>query len=328
MLDVVGINVFRGRRARQSTTVLAAAVSCIAAAVLAHPRRVETEGNDVGAANLAALAAQAGTASTRVGVASPPPILLSRQLMREAGLRPGDVVRLSASADGSKARSFAIAGVYEPTPDPRRFSTQRLEARLHLPDLNELLIDPADPATADAVTSVNVALRERSDAEQVSAAITRRVPTATVESTDPADRRGDPFVVLDRFHWAIAIVTVVGSTAFLLALMVMRAEERRDVIGILRMMGVSSRSILTEVLLEGLLIAIAGAAFGVLVAISAQGTINGFFQWRFDTTLLFVRVTPRIAWQAVAFAVPLGVVAGLAASWTLLRRSVVSLVGR
>jgi ABC-type antimicrobial peptide transport system permease subunit len=110
--------------------------------------------------------------------------------------------------------------------------------------------------------------------------------------------------------------------------MIMRAEERREIIGVLRLIGVSSRSILAEVLLEGLLIAIAGAAFGVLVAVSAQGAINSFFQWRFDTTLLFVRVTPRIAWEAVGFAVPLGVAAGLAASWTLLRRSVVSLVGR
>jgi putative ABC transport system permease protein len=134
--------------------------------------------------------------------------------------------------------------------------------------------------------------------------------------------------VLDRFHWAIAVVTVAGSTAFLLALMVMRAEQRRDIIGILRLMGVPSRSILLEVLLEGLLIAIAGAIFGILAAVAAQGAINRFFQWRFDTTLVFVRVTARIAWEAVAFAVPLGVLAGLAASWTLLRRSVVSLVGR
>ena len=83
---------------------------------------------------------------------------------------------------------------------------------------------------------------------------------ASTTSTD-AD---DPFAVLDRFHWAIAIVTVTGSTAFLLALMVMRAEERREIIGILRLMGIPTRSILAEVLLEGLLIATAGAVFGVV----------------------------------------------------------------
>jgi putative ABC transport system permease protein len=143
----------------------------------------------------------------------------------------------------------------------------------------------------------------------------------------PRDSR-DPFAVLERFHWAIAVVTVVGSTAFLLALMVMRAEERRDVIGILRLIGIPGRSILMEVLLEGLLIAMAGAVFGLAVARAAEGVVNRFFQWRYDTALIFVRVTLPIAWQSVAFAVPLGVIAGLVASWTLLRRDVVSLVRR
>jgi ABC-type lipoprotein release transport system permease subunit len=123
-------------------------------------------------------------------------------------------------------------------------------------------------------------------------------------------------------------VTVVGSTAFLLALMVMRAEERREIIGILRLIGTASRSILVEVLLEGLLIAAGGALFGVLLAASAQTVINRFFQWRYDTTLVFVRITLPIASEAIAIAVPLGVIAGLAASWTLLRRDVVSLVRR
>jgi predicted lysophospholipase L1 biosynthesis ABC-type transport system permease subunit len=188
--------------------------------------------------------------------------------------------------------------------------------------------DSVDPASADAVSAINLALVDRRNSDGVAAAIARRVPGTRVASTEPSHDPNDLFVVLDRFHRAIAIVTVTGSTAFLLALMVMRAEQRRDIIGILRLMGVSSRSILFEVLLEGLLIAVAGAVFGVLLAVASQGAINWFFQWRFDTTLVFVRVTAAIAWNAVAFAVPLGVAAGLAASWALLRRSVVSLVGR
>jgi ABC-type lipoprotein release transport system permease subunit len=255
-------------------------------------------------------------------------ILLSRQLMRDAGVRVGDTVTIAAAPDGSGAATFRVVGVYEPTPDPRKFSAQRLEARLHLPDLIALTEEPADPGSSDIVNTINLALVDRKDADGVAAAIARRVPGTRVESTEGSGNPNDPFVVLDRFHWAIAIVAVTGSTAFLLALMVMRAEERRDMIGILRLMGVSSRSILIEVLLEGVLIAVAGAVFGIVVAVAAQGAINRFFQWRFDTSLVFVRVTAAIAWQAVAFAMPLGVLAGLAASWTLLRRSVVSLMGR
>jgi ABC-type lipoprotein release transport system permease subunit len=253
-----------------------------------------------------------------------PDILLSRQLMEQAHVRVGEIVTLSADPDGTGATQFRVIGAYEPTPDPMKFTAKRLEARLHLPDLIAL----ADPQSPEAVSVLNVALVNPQDADALASTLTTRMPGLGVRPTArPRDGR-DPFVVLERFHWAIAIVTVVGSTAFLLALMVMRADERREVIGILRLMGIPGRSILVEVLLEGLLIATAGAVFGLLVARAAEGVVNRFFQWRYDTALVFVRVTLPIAWQSVAFAVPLGVIAGLVASWTLLRRDVVSLVRR
>jgi ABC-type antimicrobial peptide transport system permease subunit len=110
--------------------------------------------------------------------------------------------------------------------------------------------------------------------------------------------------------------------------MVMRAEERTEVIGIQRLIGVSDRTILLGVLLEGLIIAAAGAVFGVLVAVAAQGSVNRFFQWRYDTTLTFVQVTASIALRAIALSVPLGVLAGLVGSWSLLRRRVLLLIKR
>ncbi len=59
------------------------------------------------------------------------------------------------------------------------------------------------------------------------------------------------FVVLERFHLAIAIVTVVASTVFLLALMLMLVDERRETVGILRLIGLPTRRILLQVFVEG-----------------------------------------------------------------------------
>jgi len=56
--------------------------------------------------------------------------------------------------------------------------------------------------------------------------------------------------------------------------------------------------------------------------------VNPVFQWRYDTTLMFARVTIRIAIESGRAGRSLGVVAGLVASWTLLRRNVVSLIRR
>jgi hypothetical protein len=77
-----------------------------------------------------------------------------------------------------------------------------------------------------------------------------------------------------------------------------------------------------------LLIAAAGAVFGVLFSAATQSIVNRFFQWHYDNALVFVRITPLIALKCIALAVPLGVAAGLVASWSILRREITELVGR
>ena len=271
---------------------------------------------------------RAGSADATVPESSLSAILLSRQLMEDAGVRVGDVVTLAADPRGTRSRQFRVVAGYEPTPNPMRFSARRLEARLHLPDLIALTTNPADPLSSEAVSTFSVVLADRNDAAAVAAEIMTSSPELLVRTTSSQTDVGEVFAVIERFHWAIAVVTVVGSTTFLLALMVIRAEERRGIVGILRLIGIPPRSILVEVLFEGLLVALVGAVFGILVALAGQDLVNRFFQWRYDTTLKFVQVTFRIACQSVALAVPLGVLAGLAASSTLIGRDVLSLIRR
>jgi putative ABC transport system permease protein len=147
-------------------------------------------------------------------------------------------------------------------------------------------------------------------------------------STADSGDAGDPFVVLERFHLAIALVTVITSSTFLLALMVMVVEERREAVAVLRLIGLSRRRILLQVLTEGLILALAGVVFGVLLAEVVEGVFNRFFQWHYDTMLTFVRITPRVVVRSTLLAVPLGIVASLASSWNLLRRDVLTLTGR
>jgi putative ABC transport system permease protein len=267
-------------------------------------------------------------AVTTPAAADLPAILVSRQLAEREHLRAGDVVILATNADGSGQRQFRIDGRYEPTPDPVRFTARRLEARMRLPDLVAMTADPADPSSAESITAINVRLANPGDVARFSTAVVAQAPGIAVRPTERARDGSDPFAVLERFHVAVAVVTVLGSTAFLLALMVMRAEERRETIGIIRLIGVSQRTILMEVLVEGLLIAAAGAVFGILLAVATQGAVNQFFQWRYDTALVFVRVTRSIALKSIAVSVPLGILAGLVGSWTLLRRDVLALLGR
>jgi putative ABC transport system permease protein len=260
---------------------------------------------------------------------NPPTIIVSRQLAAALGARDGSIIiQLSADPTGKNAKPFRIVGSYEPTPDPFRLASERLEARLHLPDLLALTADPADPSLADSVTSINVALRDPADAVAFAREVTARMPGLVGRPTVPEQDEGNPFVVLKRFHLAIAVVTVVASTIFLLALMVMVVDERRETVGMLRLIGLQRRRILLQVFAEGLLIALSGALAGVLLAAACQLAFNRFFQWRYDTALVFVRVTPQIAARCLAVAVPLGMLASIVSSWGLLRRDVFSLARR
>ena len=259
--------------------------------------------------------------------ADPPAILISRQLAARARLAVGDVVTLAVDAAGTRGRQFRITGIYEPTPDPMRFTADRLEARLHLPDVLDIAADPADPASRESVSAINIELAGDAKANLFASDLMARAPAIVVRPT-ARSATDDPFVVLDRFHVAISSVTMVAGTAFLLALMVIRAEERRETVGILRLVGISRRSLLASVAIEGLVVAAIGAAFGILLAYVSEGLVNRVFQARYDTALVFVRVTPSIAMRAIVVAAPLGILAGIGASWTLLRREVLSIFHR
>ena len=259
-----------------------------------------------------------------------PTVLVTRQLATAEGLKVGDTVALAAKADGSAARRFRVAGIYEPVPDPMRLAVKRLEARLHLPDLLALTANPSDPLSTESVTAINVALTDPAGAaafaRDVAASIP--IPQLTARPAQGGEGTAKLFVVLDRFHFSIAVVTVIASTVFLLALMVMLVDERRESVGILRLIGLRKGRILLQIFAEGLLIAVAGALFGIVFATALQVAVNVFFQWRYDTALVFVRITPQIALRCVLLSVPLGVLASLVSSWTLLRSNVLDLARR
>lgn len=266
--------------------------------------------------------------SVAAGSGDLPGILITRQLAAARSLAVGDTVRLAVDAAGTRSTTFSVVGIYEPVPDPMRFAQPRLEARLHLPDLLALTASGDDPLAAGAVTSINVALEDPAEAAQVARDLSQRLPDLVAAPTRGETDRTATFLVLERFHRAIAIVTVLGAATFLLALMVILVNERRATVGVLRLIGLSRGRILLQVLAEGALIAAAGAAFGILFALAAQHGFNAFFQWRYDTALVFLRITPDVVLIALLISLPLGMLASAAASAALLREGLLTLIRR
>lgn len=255
-------------------------------------------------------------------------VLVSRQLAEAEGLTVGSIVRLAPAPDGTGAREFRVAGIYEPTPDPARLGQVPREVRLHLPDLLDLTRAPGVPVGAEHVSSVNIALTDPADARAFARDVNARLPGVLARPSRDAAAAAAPFRVLERFHQAIAAVTILAATVFLLALTVMLVDERRATVGILRLIGLPAHRILAQLLLEGIFVAGAGALFGLVLARVSEDAINAFFQWRYDTALVFVRITPDVAAVCAAIAIPLGAAATAVASWALLRRNGLRLARR
>jgi len=269
------------------------------------------------------LPATAGAQDTQL-----PTVLVSRQLAESERLTVGSVVRLATDASGTRSQEFRVGGIYEPTPDPSRLGQVPRAVRLHLPDLLDMTRPGGIPAGAEYISSVNVALVNPDDAHQFARDVDARLPGVVALPSGEAAGSAGPFRVLERFHLAIAIVTIVAATVFLLALTIMLVDERRETVGVLRLIGLPVRRILAQILLEGLMVAGVGAIFGLVLAVLSEQLINQFFQWRYDTALVFVRVTRDVALTCVTIAVPLGASATVVASWALLRRGGLRLARR
>jgi len=256
-----------------------------------------------------------------------PAVLVSRQAAEALNLSVGSIVQV-APPDGSRGGDFRVAGIYEPTPDPSRLGNAIYAVRLHLPDVLALTNPPDAPKGAESVDAINVRLVPGTDAQAFSRDVNARLPGLAARPASDAGAAAGPFRVLERFHLAIAIVTIIASTVFLVALTVMLVDERRETVGVLRLIGLPTSRVLMQVLIEGVLVAGAGSVFGLALSLVSEGIINRFFQWRYDTALLFVQVTPSVALTCVLIAIPLGVSATVIASWLLLRRNALRLARR
>ncbi|HEY7637759.1 MAG TPA: ABC transporter permease [Gemmatimonadales bacterium] len=260
--------------------------------------------------------------TTRIAAAQVTGIAVERSLAEQLQLHVGDTVRLGAAPD-SMGRLAIVSAVYEPRPDPAEIAKGERHVRMHLPDLAALLGAP------DRVDRFGVGLEPGVPPDE---AVARLNQTAfgyeAYSSPAIAKESSQTFVVVSRFHRAIAVITIVASAVFLLCIMLLKVEERRLDAAVMRFIGVSRRTIFVALLLEAALIAAVGSAVGIVLAWIAGVLTNAYYQRFFDTALIFSRITPAIVILGVALSLTLGVLAGGIAAWRLVRTRPLVLWGR
>jgi putative ABC transport system permease protein len=242
-----------------------------------------------------------------------PGIAVERRLAEELGLRVGDTLRLGAVPDSMRGAGV-VAAIYEPRPDPAQITKQERYVRMHLPDLARLLGAP------DRVDRFGVGLKPGIAPDSAAARLDRSAfgyeayPSAAI-----ASESSQTFLVVSRFHRAIAVITIVASAVFLLCVMLLKVEERRMDAAVMRFVGVRRRTIFGALLLEAAVIAVLGSAIGTVLALAAGAATNAYYRRFFHTALTFSLITPGIVGFSVALSLALGLLAGATAAWRLVR---------
>jgi putative ABC transport system permease protein len=250
------------------------------------------------------------------------PVAVERRLATRLDLDVGDTVSLGTHPD-SVTRRAIVSAIYEPAADPASVTHRELGIRLHLPDLAQLLGSP------DRVDRIGVGLKPGVHPDTAVARLNQlafgfRAHT----SRSIASGSSQTFRVVSRFHRAIAVISIVASAVFLLCIMLLKVEERRRDTAVMRLVGISRRTIFAALVLEAMAVALIGSMFGVVLAIAAGSVTNFYYQRLFDTVLIFSRITPDIILFSVALSLLLGVAAGAAAALRLVRTAPLVLWGR
>jgi putative ABC transport system permease protein len=251
-----------------------------------------------------------------------PGIAVERRLAAQLGLSVGDTVGIGRAPDSLRVVGI-VAAVFEPRPDPADIPRPMRRLRMHLPDLAEVL------GTPDRVDRFGVALRPGVSPDTAAAVLDRNaIGYQAFSSHDIASGSSQTFRVVNRFHRAIAVISIVASAVFLLCIMLLKVEERRMDAAVMRFIGVRRRTIFGALVLEAALVAVAGSAAGAVFAVLASAATNAYYRRFFDTTLTFSVVTPGIIAFSVALSLALGLIAGAAAAARLVRTRPMVLWGR
>lgn len=253
---------------------------------------------------------------------SPRGIAIDARMASDYGLKIGDFARISATP-GVAGDSVRIAAIFERRADPSEVARTEFRVRLHLDQLQQLL------GLDDRVDRFAVGLKTGVSPDS---AVNRINHVAfgfrAHRSRDVAVASSRTFRVVERFHRAIGIITIVASAVFLLCLLLLTVEERRRDIAALRLMGISRATVIRAVVIEAAIVSLLGCGIGALIGWVSSLLVNAHYQAVYRTPLTFALLTPGIFAFATVLSLALGIAAGALAAWRLVRTPPLALMGR
>ncbi len=195
----------------------------------------------------------------------------------------GTQIRLAPTANLSLAVAYNVTGLFG-IPPTFLGPTGAFSILLPLSNLQEMTGYGAAPTAVvpDAADTIQVAVggdisRSPSALAGVQSEIRALVPYYTVTSlTQEAEQLQSAAAVLTGFYLALSSVGLTVGLLFLALVLLRRVESDQRSIGIRRALGLPGWSIATGILWEGLVLALLGSLFGILVG---YGVVEGLAMW-------------------------------------------------
>jgi len=214
-----------------------------------------------------------------------------------------------------RGERYEVIGILEKTltaPDNSALMSmrdvQRIIADEDLPDVVSASLNPDT-----IVTSFAVYLEDGQDPERVADRIEDHLDgVVAVSPTDFEEQVKQPLAVFTSIIYAVALISLLVGGLSVINTMTMSVAERTREIGVRKAIGATDGAIMRQFIAEsglmGLIGGVVGLGLGWLIATggNAAGEASG--------NVLFL-VTPRLMLGSLAFAIVLGVVAGLYPAW-------------
>jgi len=133
---------------------------------------------------------------------------------------------------------------------------------------------------------------------------------------------GTPIKVIG---WVVGVIMAIGSIFAAMNTMYAAVAYRGREIATLRVIGFSRPAILTSFVLESLLLALLGALVGIVLMLPFNGMQTGTSNAvTFSEVVFALQITWRVALYAIAFALIMGFIGGLAPAWHAARQNILA----
>jgi putative ABC transport system permease protein len=258
-------------------------------------------------------------------------VLISSSLAKDFDLKRGMTINLAKSSNGLE-RTYVIKGIFDTDFSGEGVFEGYYFISIHLSELQTILgLDVIGNRTVDVVDTVSFFLDEdvRTEKGKVDELILRievQFPLfeGMVLSKDDRLKDVEGLVNLaNGFNMAIGLVSVVIGILFVICVMVISVYERTSVIGMMRAIGISKRSIFLWTFRESIFLVGLGSVIGLVPGYFISDLIGKYFSYSYGLNVYLSSFTPLIALQAVVTTVIIGSLASLFPAWIATRMNVI-----